>query len=114
MEFAASVPEFRKTDKDNIHHRLDGILILILLAHTSKCVGRAEIIEFSKHNLRRFRTMGMLKNGIPSEATLCRVEQGVDDHCLTDFTPDYTDGLRKCPCRRTSSTKSERKRVILS
>ncbi len=95
LEFAASVPEFRRIDKGNIRHRLDDILILIVLARASKCVGRAEIIEFGKHNLRRFRTMGMLKKGIPSEATLCRVEQGVDDHCLADRMMYFVDAFHK-------------------
>ena len=28
--------------------------------------------------------MGMLKNGVPSEATLCRVENGIDDLAMAD------------------------------
>lgn len=95
MEFADSVPEFRRTEKGNIRHKLNDILILIVLGRASKCVGRAEIIEFGKHNLGRFRKMGMLKNGVPSESTLCRVEQGVDDLCLADKLMDFVDGFRK-------------------
>ena len=51
MEFASSVPDFRRTNKDNHRYRLDDILILIVLSRASKCVGRAEIVEFGKHNL---------------------------------------------------------------
>ncbi|WP_297182369.1 ISAs1 family transposase [uncultured Phocaeicola sp.] len=73
-EFSSSVPDFRRSDKGNIRHRLDDIIMLMILARASKCVGRTEIIEFGRHNLNKFRKLGMLKNGIPSEATLCRVE----------------------------------------
>ena len=70
MDFAASVPDFRRTDKGNIHHRLTDVIMLMVLARASKCVGRAEIIEFGRHNLNRLRKIGILKNGVPSEPTL--------------------------------------------
>lgn len=79
MDFAASVPDFRRTDKGNIRHRLEDIIMLMILARASKCVGRAEIIEFGRHNLNKLRKIGMLKNGVPSEPTLCRIENGIDD-----------------------------------
>ena len=56
----------------------------MIFARASKCVGRSEIIEFGRHNLNKFLKLGMLKNGVPSEATLCRVEQGIDDTALAD------------------------------
>lgn len=31
MDFAASVPDFRRTDKGNIRHRLEDIIILMIL-----------------------------------------------------------------------------------
>lgn len=34
IEFASSVPDFRRTDKGNHRRRLDDILILIVLAAT--------------------------------------------------------------------------------
>ena len=95
MEFASSVPEFRKTNKGNIRHRLADIIILIVLGRASKCVGRMEIIEFGRRNLKRFRAMGMPRNGVPSEATLCRVEQGIDDLCLAGRMTDFAAGFRK-------------------
>jgi hypothetical protein len=52
--------------------------MLIILARMSKRIGRADMIEFGKHYLRRFQSMNMLKNGVPSEATLCRIENDVD------------------------------------
>ena len=95
VEFAASVPDFRRTSKGNIRHRLSDILVLTILARASKCSGRAEIIEFGRHNLRKFRSMGMLKNGVPSEPTLCRVEQGMDDLCLAEKMSAFMDTFRK-------------------
>ena len=79
MDFAASVPDFRRTDKGNIRHRLEDIIMLMVFARASKCVGRAEIIEFGRHNLNKLRKIGILKNGVPSEATLCRVENGINE-----------------------------------
>lgn len=82
MDFAFSIPDFRRTGKGNHRHVLADIIILIILARMSKCTGRADIIEFGRHNLRKFRTLGMLNNGVPSEPTLCRVENGVDSQAL--------------------------------
>ncbi len=89
MDFDPSVPDFRRSGKGNIRHRLNDILILMILARASKCVGRAEIIEFGGRNLTRFRSTGMLKNGVPSEPTLCRIEQGIDALSLTDKMQEF-------------------------
>lgn len=67
IEFAASVPDFRRTAKGNIRHKLSDMLVLIVLGRMSGCVRRMDIIEFGNHNLRKFRSMGLLKNGVPSE-----------------------------------------------
>lgn len=69
MDFASFVPDFRRVGKGNIRHRMDDIIMLMILGRASGRVGRAEIIEFGSHNLGRFRKMGMLRNGVPSEAT---------------------------------------------
>ena len=66
-EFSSSVPDFRRSDKGNIRHRLDASIMLMILARTSKCVCRTEIIEFGRHNLNKFRKLGILKNGVPSD-----------------------------------------------
>ena len=52
-------------------------------------VGRTEIIEFGRHNLKKFRQLGMLKNGVPSEATLCRVEHGIDELALAERMQEF-------------------------
>ena len=91
IDFALSVPDFRRPNKGNIRHRLDDIIILMILGRASGCVGRADIIEFGRHNINRFRKMRMFRNGIPSEATLCRVENGINDLALADRMQEYVE-----------------------
>ncbi len=90
--FASSVPEFRRLDKGNIRHRLADIIMLMILGRASGHVGRADIIEFGRHNLNKFRRMGMFRNGVPSEATLCRVEQGIDDLTMAVRMQELAEG----------------------
>ena len=71
--------DFRRTDRGNFRHRLEDIIMLMVLARASKCVGRADIIEFGRHNLDKLRKLGMLGKGVPSEPTLSRVENGIND-----------------------------------
>ncbi len=73
IEFAYSVTDFRRTDRGNHHHELGDILMLMILSRMSGCVGRADMIEFGRYNLKKFQSMGMLRNGVSSEPTLCRV-----------------------------------------
>ena len=89
MDFAHSVPDFRRSNKGNLRHRLSDIIMLMALGRASGCVGRSEIIEFGRHNLNRFRKMGMLRNGVPSEATLCRIANGVDDLAMADRMREF-------------------------
>ena len=60
MNFAGSVPDFRRGDKGNIRHRLSDIIILMILGRACGHVGRADIIEFGKHNLYKFRRMDLI------------------------------------------------------
>ena len=128
-EFSSSVPDFRRSDKGNIRHRLDDIIMLMILARASKCVGRTEIIEFGRHNLKKFRQLGMLKNGVPSEATLCRVEHGIDNSALANRMQEFAksfhrrlskaDGDKEIICvdgkaKRSTVQANERKPDIVS
>lgn len=79
MDFDFSIPVFRRTDKDNIHHGLDDIIILMIFARMSKCTGRVDIIEFGRRNLMKFQSMGLPGNGMLSEPTLSRIEIGIDE-----------------------------------
>ncbi|MDE6283396.1 MAG: hypothetical protein K2L97_05345 [Muribaculaceae bacterium] len=36
------------------------------------------MIEFGRHNLGKFQSMNMHRDGVPSEPTLYRVENGID------------------------------------
>lgn len=102
MNFASSVPDFRRCDKGNHRHRLNDIIILMILGRTCGHVGRADIIAFGKYNLNKLRKMGLMKHGIPSEATLFRVENGIDDLVMADrmqaFAEDFHNELQKA-CR---------------
>lgn len=104
QDFASSVPDFRRSDKGNIRHRLEDIIMLMVLARASGCVGRADIIEFGRHNINKFRKMGMLKKGVPSEATLCRVDNGINDTVMADRMQEFVEVfharlLRTVPCK---------------
>lgn len=90
MDFAFSIPDFRRTDRGNHRHKLGDIIMLMILARMSKCIGRADIIEFGKSNLNKFKAMNMLKNGVPSEPTLCRVENGIEELGFADRMSDFT------------------------
>jgi len=83
-DFAFRIPDFRRNDRGNIRHVLGDIIILIILARMSKCCGRGDIIAFGKHNLHKLQSMNLLRNGVPSEPTLCRVENGIDEAGLAD------------------------------
>ncbi len=63
IDFATSVPDFRRSDKGNIRHRLADIIMLMILGRACGYVSRVDIIEFGRHNLNKSRKMGMLKNG---------------------------------------------------
>lgn len=94
-EFAYSVQDFRRTDKGNIRHILGDIILLMILARMSGCVGRADIIEYGRHNLNRFQSMGMLRNGVPSEPTLCRVDNGIDAQDLAGRMATLTQAFHR-------------------
>ena len=89
MDFAFSVPDCRRTDRGNIRHVLGDIIILMVFARMSKCDGRADMIEYGRHNLHKSQSMNLLKNGVPSEPTLCRVENGLDESGLADKMAEF-------------------------
>lgn len=94
--FAFSVPDFRRLDKGNIQHKLGDLIILMILARMSKCVGRADIIEFGKHNLKKLQSsMGILKHGVPSEPTLCRIENGIDALGFAQKLAEFTQAFHE-------------------
>ena len=94
-EFSSSIPDFRRAEKGNIRHKLSDIIMLLILGRVSNCVSRAEIIEFGKHNLKSFRKLDILANGIPSEATLCRMEEGIDDQAMANQLQVFAETFHK-------------------
>ena len=94
--FASSVPDFRRLDKGNFRHSLNDIIMLMILGRMAGCIGRAEILEFGRYNLNKLHKMGLLRNGVPSEATLCRVENGINDM--------VEKSVQIAPCRRENVT----------
>lgn len=94
LEFSASVPDFRRTGKGNIRHKLSDILTLMILARLCGHTVRADIIAFGSFNLGRFQKLGMLGNGVPSEPTFCRVEKGIDDRLMAKALEELSDSFR--------------------
>ena len=56
---------------------------------------RAEIIEFGRHNLNKLRKIGMLRNGVPSEPTLCRIENGINDLVMADSMQEFAEKYQR-------------------
>ena len=52
-KFVSSVPEYRRTSRGNFKHKLEDILMLVILGRLSKCITRAEILQFGKRYLKR-------------------------------------------------------------
>lgn len=88
-EFVKSVPDYRRTDKGNYKHKLEDILLLVILGRLGKCITRPDIIRFGERNLKRFRSLGILLEGVPSEPTLCRVFKHIDDEAMSEFTAAF-------------------------
>ena len=94
-KFVSSVPEYRRTSRANFKHKLEDILMLVILGRLSKCITRAEILQFGKRHLKRLQSKGLFPYGLPSEATLCRVFQSIDDEKMADRMSAFAEVFRK-------------------
>ena len=94
-DFVSSVPEYRRTGKGNFRHKLEDMLMLVILGRLSKCITRADILQFGKQHLKRLQSQGMFRHGLPSEATLCRVSQGIDDEKMAGCLAAFAEIFRK-------------------
>ena len=94
-KFVSSVPEYRRTSRGNFKHKLEDILMLVILGRLSKCITRAEILQFGKRHLKRLQSKGLFPYGLPSEATLCRVFQSIDDEKMADRMSAFAEVFRK-------------------
>ena len=84
-----SVPEFRRTSKGHVIYKLRDMVFLLIIGRMGRCKGRPEIIAYGKKHLRKLQSMGMFKEGIPSESTLCRVEAGIDSVGMADLHAEF-------------------------
>ena len=89
-EFVKSVPDYRRTDKGNYKYKLEDILLLVILGRLGKCITRPDIIRFGERNLKRFRSLGILLDGVPSEPTLCRIFKHIDDEAMSERMSEFT------------------------
>lgn len=67
----------------------------VILGRLSKRIARAEILQFGKRHLKHLQAKGLFPYGLPSEATLCRVFQSIDDEKMTDRMSAFADIFRK-------------------
>ena len=94
-KFVSSVPKYCRTSRENFKHKLEDILMLVILGRLSKCITRAEILQFGKRHLKRLQSKGLFPYGLPSEATLCRVFQSIDDEKMADRMSAFAEVFRK-------------------
>lgn len=66
-KFVSSVPEYRRTSRGNFKHKLEDILMLVILGRLSKCITRAEILQFGKRHLKRLQSKGLFPYGLPQK-----------------------------------------------
>ena len=50
---------------------------------------RADIIRFGNRHLKRFRALGLLLHGVPSEPTLCRIFKHIDDEAMSNRMSEF-------------------------
>ena len=53
------------------------------------------MLQFGKRHLKRLQGKGLFLYGLPSEATLCRVFQNIDDEKMADRMSAFADIFRK-------------------
>ena len=94
-KFVSSVPKYCRTSRENFKHKLEDILMFVILRRLSKCITRAEILQFGKRHLKRLQSKGLFPYGLPSEATLCRVFQSIDDEKMADRMSAFAEVFRK-------------------
>ena len=75
--------DYRRTGKGNHRHKQEDVLLLVILGRLGKCVTRPDVIRFGNRHLKRFRALGLLLHGVPSEPTLCRIFKHIDDETMS-------------------------------
>lgn len=73
----------------------------------SKCITRADILQFGKRHLKRLQAKGLFPYGLPSEATLCRVFQSIDDEKMAERMSAFAEfSVKRPPLRQRTSFAS--------
>lgn len=57
-EFVTSVPKYRRIDKGDVKYKLEDMLMFVIFGRLSKCVVRAEILQFGKRYLKTVAVYG--------------------------------------------------------
>lgn len=99
MKFANSVSDNRRKNVGHFKHSMPDIIVLCVLARLCRCVTRSEIIAFANKNLRKFQAMKLLRNGVPSEPTLCRIFKQINGNQMAEllnlFTTEFLNDFQK-------------------
>ena len=73
-------------NKGNCKHKLSDMLLLVILAMACGCETRKDIVAFGTIHLSYLQDrLGILAKLCPSEPTLCRMEDGIDDVTLASL-----------------------------
>ena len=98
-----SVTDHRRSGKGNYRHKLPDMLFLVCIARLAGCLTRKEIIAYGEAHLEELQSVfGILENGIPSEATLCRMEKSIDSEEFSRLYSEFACAVAQ-ECRPAAS-----------
>lgn len=90
--FAMSVEDYRRTKKGNFKHPLSDLILLVVLCYLDGQIYYKDCIAFAERNLGRLQsTYGILKNGVLSVSTLCRMSQCVEHEMMSDMLQGFAN-----------------------
>ena len=86
QKFLSSVPDSRRTSRGNFKHPLPDVIAMQCLGRLCGKTSRQDIISFTREHFDEIHSkLGILKNGVPSEATLCRIERAIDPDAVAEL-----------------------------
>lgn len=106
--WAASLPpgavtDYRRSGKGNFRHKLPDMLYLVCAARLGGSHTRKEIIAYGEEHLEELRSeFGILENGVPSEPTLHRMENGIDGDEFSKLYSEFACAVAQ-ECRPATS-----------
>lgn len=93
-KFIDSVPDFRRTDKGNVKHKLSDMLLLVIIGNLTGCTTRQDMIDFGEKHHVKLKRLGLFENGIPSQSSFCRLEKRLDDDAMAERMADFARHFR--------------------